>query len=76
MFGRMGLWEIGLILLILPALAVYFVPTIIALARHARNSLAIVLINIFAGWTFLGWVAALVWSIVDQRQAPQHGDGG
>jgi hypothetical protein len=70
MFGRIGPWEIGLMFLFLPALAAYFVPTIIALVRRARNSLAIVLINIFAGWTFLGWVAALVWSIVDRRQAP------
>jgi hypothetical protein len=70
MFGRIGPWEIFLMILILPSLAVYFVPTIIALARRARNSLAIVLINIFAGWTFLGWVAALVWSIVDRRQGP------
>jgi hypothetical protein len=70
MFRIMGPLEIIILVLILPSLAVYFVPTIIALARHARNSLAIVLINIFAGWTFLGWVAALVWSIVDQRQSP------
>jgi hypothetical protein len=66
-FGR---FEFLIIILILPSLAVYFVPTIIALARHARNALAIVLINIFAGWTFLGWVAALIWSIVDQKQSP------
>jgi hypothetical protein len=66
---RMGIWEIGLIILILPSLAIYFVPTIIAVARRTRNALGIVLLNIFAGWTFLGWVAALVWSIVDQRQA-------
>ena len=68
MLERLGIWEIGILFLLLPALAAYFVPTIIAVARRARNSLAIVLINIFAGWTFLGWVAALVWSIVDQKQ--------
>jgi hypothetical protein len=68
MLERLGIWEIGILFLLLPVLAAYFVPTIIAVARRARNSLAIVLINIFAGWTFLGWVAALVWSIVDQKQ--------
>jgi hypothetical protein len=66
---RMGPWEIGLIfILILPSLAVYFVPTIIAAVRRCRNTLGIILLNIFAGWTFLGWVGALVWSIVDQKQ--------
>jgi hypothetical protein len=64
-----GFAEFLVIIFILPALAVYFLPTIIALARRARNSLAIVLVNIFGGWTFIGWVIALVWSIVDQRQA-------
>jgi hypothetical protein len=62
---RFGLFEL---LIVLPLLAIYFVPTIIAVVRHARNVLGIVLLNIFAGWTFLGWVAALIWSIVDPRQ--------
>jgi len=67
---RMGPWEIALILiLILPSLAVYFVPTIVAIVRHARNVLGIVLLNIFSGWTFVGWIIALVWSIRDERKA-------
>jgi len=66
---RFGPWEIGLILLMLPSLAVYFVPTIIAIIRHTRNVLGIVLLNIFGGWTFVGWVIALVWSIRDKKQA-------
>ena len=64
-----GFGEFFFILLILPALALYFLPTIIALVRRDRNALAIILVNIFAGWTFIGWVIALVWSLVDQRQA-------
>ena len=68
MFSRFGIWEIAIIVMILPSLAVYFVPTIIAIARRVRNITAIVLLNIFAGWTFIGWVIALVWSIIDQQQ--------
>jgi hypothetical protein len=56
-------------ILFLPTLVIYFIPTIIALARHAKNITGIVLLNIFAGWTFVGWVIALIWSIVDQKQA-------
>jgi len=44
-------------------IAVYFIPTIIASARHHKNTMAIVLINILAGWTFIGWIVALVWSV-------------
>jgi hypothetical protein len=45
------------------SLAFYFLPTIIALAKHRRNTLAIFLLNFFLGWTFIGWVVALVWSV-------------
>ena len=71
---RIGPWEIALMLLILPSLAVYFVPTIVAIVRHARNVLGIVLLNIFGGWTFVGWIIALVWSIRDERQANYRSD--
>ena len=71
---RIGPWEIALMLLILPSLAVYFVPTIVAIVRHAQNVLGIVLLNIFGGWTLVGWIIALVWSIRDERQANYRSD--
>jgi hypothetical protein len=45
-------------------IGIYFIPTIIAIARHHKHALAIFLLNLFAGWTFLGWVGALIWSLV------------
>jgi hypothetical protein len=66
---RVGPWEFAIIILLLPSLAVYFVPTIIAVVRRVRHSLGIVLLNIFGGWTFVGWVIALVWSILDKKQS-------
>jgi hypothetical protein len=45
------------------SLAFYFLPTIIALIRKQRNTLAIFLLNFFLGWTFIGWVVALIWSV-------------
>jgi hypothetical protein len=42
--------------------ALYFVPMIIALIRGHHNALAISLLNFFLGWTFIGWVGALVWA--------------
>jgi hypothetical protein len=53
---------IGIILFIL-TLALYFLPTIVAVARKKRNALAIFLLNLFLGITFIGWVVALVWSV-------------
>ena len=38
----------------------YFLPSIIG--RRKRNALAIFVLNLGAGWTFAGWVIALVWA--------------
>lgn len=54
---------IGIIVFII-SLGIYFLPTIVAVSRHQRNNLAIVLVNIFLGWTFTGWIVALIWVIV------------
>ena len=40
----------------------YFLPTLIAVLREHHNRLPIFLLNLFLGWTFIGWVASLVWS--------------
>ncbi|MGA8432146.1 MAG: superinfection immunity protein [Candidatus Sulfotelmatobacter sp.] len=41
----------------------YFLPSIIALARNKRDIGGIVLLNFFLGWTMIGWVIALVWAV-------------
>ena len=45
-------------------LGVYFLPTIIGAVRHAKGIVGIILVNIFAGWTGVGWIIALIWSLV------------
>jgi hypothetical protein len=40
----------------------YFLPSIVALARSKRDLLAIVLLNLFLGWSVIGWIVALVWA--------------
>ncbi len=41
----------------------YFLPSIIALARSKRDLLAIFLLNLFLGWSVIGWIVALVWAL-------------
>ena len=50
-------------------LLVYFLPVVIAVVRGHQNTAAIFILTLLLGWTFLGWVAALVWSFtaVDRR---------
>ena len=54
------------------ALALYFVPSFIAVNKNKRNKNAIFALNLLLGWTFVGWVVALVWSLMQER--PQSGD--
>jgi hypothetical protein len=44
-------------------LLMYFLPTILAAARSKRDAGAIFVLNLFLGWTFLGWIVALVWAL-------------
>ncbi|MBN1369235.1 MAG: superinfection immunity protein [Dehalococcoidaceae bacterium] len=53
---------VGIIFFIL-GLLLYFLPTILAVTRKHPNTLAIFLLNFFLGWSFIGWVVALVWSV-------------
>ena len=44
------------------ACVVYALPTIIAVKRDHHQTATILVVNIFLGWTFLGWVVALAMS--------------
>lgn len=46
----------------------YFLPSIIALARSKRDILAIFLLNLFLGWSVIGWVVALIWAAKQDLQ--------
>ena len=50
------------IAILLGVLWVYFIPTYVARRNHHHNQHAIFLVNLLLGWTFLGWVGALVWA--------------
>ncbi|HXD94236.1 MAG TPA: superinfection immunity protein [Bacteroidia bacterium] len=48
------------ILLILVVLLIYFLPTIVV--GKKSFAMQVFLLNLLLGWTFLGWVIALVWA--------------
>lgn len=43
--------------------ALYLLPTLVAFLRKHHNKAQILLLNLFLGWTFLGWIGALIWSV-------------
>ena len=44
-------------------LGLYCLPGLIAYRRGHPKRVAIGALNLLLGWTFLGWVAALVWAL-------------
>jgi hypothetical protein len=46
--------------ILVAGLGLYFLPTIVG--HNKSNAAAIFLLNLFLGWTFIGWVVALVWA--------------
>ena len=49
--------------IMLVVMFVYLVPTLIAAARHTQNRIAILNLNFLLGWTLIGSVVALFWSL-------------
>jgi len=54
-----GTWRLILIPLLL---GVYFLPYIVAAIRQHPQQAPLFLVNLFLGWTLVGWVVALAWA--------------
>ena len=48
--------------------ALFLIPTIVAFIRHQPNKWAILAMNILLGWTVVGWIVALIWSLTAPKQ--------
>lgn len=44
--------------------AIYFLPSALAVGRKHRNRGALAALNLFTGWTLIGWVICLIWAVV------------
>jgi RsiW-degrading membrane proteinase PrsW (M82 family) len=49
-----------LVIALFLVLAVYFLPTIMAIKRKSPHTMAVVILNLFFGVTLIGWIIALV----------------
>ena len=54
-------------------LAVYFLPAFVG--HKKRAAAAIFVLNFFLGWTFVGWVVALVWACLPETNGPVERSG-
>jgi heme/copper-type cytochrome/quinol oxidase subunit 2 len=72
--AEISIWQsalIAAIFVLLPCMGFlfYFLPYLNARERRHHNATAILVLNIFLGWTFIGWVIALVWSYTKVESA-------
>lgn len=44
------------------AIFVYLFPTVVASRRESKRAGGVFALNLLLGWTFIGWVVALVWA--------------
>ena len=54
--GLLLIWTLAVISLL------YFLPLAIAFSRGHKDTGAILVVDLFLGWTLVGWVVALVWA--------------
>lgn len=52
----------------------YFLPAIIAFGRKHNSRVAILVLNLLLGWSVLGWIIALVWSLTGDTKANRQRD--
>ena len=46
----------------------YILPSIVAVyIRKHENSLSILVLNLFLGWTIVGWIAAFIWGTYNSQ---------
>jgi hypothetical protein len=58
------------VVLALVLLFVHFLPSYLAFQRNHPSRLAILLLNIFLGWTLIAWVILLIWALAAPPVAP------
>ena len=58
-----------ILILLLPLVLLYFLPAIVALTRGRQVGVVLV-VNLFFGWTLLGWVGALAIAVSTPPQPP------
>lgn len=49
-------------------LVLYFLPYMLARKRGSTAKAGIFVLNLFLGWTFIGWLAALIWAVSGETQ--------
>jgi hypothetical protein len=58
--------------LLIVVVVIYLLPTIVARHNHHPKGDGSAILNIFLGWTLIGWVVALVWAASGPSQRQEE----
>ena len=61
--------SLAILVFLAVGIGLYFTPTIVAALRHNHNLLMVGVLNLFLGWTFIGWVVSLALAFSANHQA-------
>ena len=57
----------ALIIFAIFSLIIYFLPSIVANYREIEKQAGVFVVNLFLGWTLIGWVVALTWAVSGEK---------
>jgi hypothetical protein len=57
---------VGIVMVLAMIISAYFLPTIVAKVRGAKNFGGIVAVNLLLGWTVIVWLMAFIWAVVEK----------
>jgi hypothetical protein len=57
-------------IVVIVVIALYFVPSLVAYNRRSLNRASVLVVNVFLGWTFIGWVVALAMAVSRNVEPP------
>ena len=63
--------EIILTVLFLACAVIYFIPALVAKNREHKDTNSIFVVNLFLGWTIIGWIVALAWAVKSAGANPK-----
>lgn len=65
--GTPSVSDASMVALIAGWILVYWLPTVIAMVRGTATGVWVGVINLLLGWTGIGWIVALVLSLLGRR---------
>ena len=54
------------LVIVIIVVCIYFIPSMVGQGRE--NGVGVFVLNLFLGWSFVGWVVALVWATQGKKK--------